>query len=151
MSASIKLKMSESCALGEVNTYSLNWKVSDAQDIDANIFIVEYTRHNPRINKYDSEFHHVAYLPEMTSIGTTLDASAHQYIRQASITRTYASLERMEESKKVMLRDIQNLVKAYNTLNADSKESEITITEDGYTCVAIDNTTYTLDGETVTI
>jgi uncharacterized protein (UPF0335 family) len=151
MSASIKLKMVENCALGEVDTYTLTWKVSDAQEIDANIFVVEYTKPNPRVNKYDSEFHHVAYLPEMSSISTVLDHSAHQYIRQSSITRTYSSLERMEESKKVMLQDIQNLIQAYNSIGLDSKESEIVITEDGYTCVAIDNTTYTLDGETVTI
>lgn len=151
MAATIKMKMSESCALGEVDTYSLTWRVVDAQEIDANIFVVEYTKPNPRINKYDSEFHHVAYLPEMSSIGTTMDSSSHQYIRQASITRTYASLERMEESKKVMLNDISNLLKAYNKLGQDVKESEILVTDSGHTCVEIEKGVYTFNGETITI
>lgn len=151
MAATITLKMNEQCALGETDTYTLSWKVTDAQEIDVNIFVVEYTRNNPHRNTFDADFHHVAYLPELSSIGTTLDTSTHQYIRQSSITRTYTTMERMEESKKVMLEDIKSLLKSYNALSSGTRESEITITEDGYICKVEDNTTYTFDGEEIII
>lgn len=149
MNASIDIKEISSCVLGEVDTYSLTWTVTDASGIDPNIFIVEYIKRNPRINKYDSEFHHVAYLPEMSSIPTQLDSASHQYIRQSSITRIYTSIGRMEESKKVMLNDIQNLIKAYKALNDDSKEQKITVTADGYQCTPVDATVVTINGEEV--
>jgi hypothetical protein len=149
MAASISLKSTENCVLGEVDTYSLTWIVSDAQEIDPNIFIVEYTKNNPRINKYTAEFHHVAYLPEMESVKTALTNESHQYIRQSSITRTYASQERMEESKKVMLNDIKNLLKAYNTLKDNKSEQEILITAEGYQCTLVDTQVVTINGEEV--
>lgn len=150
MAATIKIKATEATVLGEVDTYALTLKVVDAEDIDPNIFIVEYTRTNPRLkNKYDSEFHHVAYLPEMDSVGTELDDSSHQYIRQSKITRTYATIERMQESKKVMLQDITSLLKARNELGENLKESEILVTEDGYTYNVTDMSEITLDGEAV--
>jgi hypothetical protein len=151
MAATIKIKMSESQTLGEVDTYSLTWRVIYTEDIDANIFVVEYTKTNPHLNQYDSEFHHVAYLPEMTSVSTNLDVSSHQYIRQSFITRTYPTIERMEESKKVMLGDIQSLLKAYNTMASGTRETEITITDTGYTSTVEDETTYTFDGEEIII
>lgn len=151
MAAIITLKSNERCALGEIDTYTLTWKVTDAQEIDANIFVVEYTRTNPHLNKFDSEFHHVAYLPEMDSIRTTLDTSTHQYIRQSSITRTYPTIERLEESKKVMLNDIKNLLRTYNELVSGSRESEIVVTDKGYVCTKTDDIIYTFNGEEITI
>lgn len=151
MSATIKLKTQETVALGEVDTYTLTWRVAEASNIDANIFVVEYTRSNPYLNKFDSEFHHVAYLPEMSSLPTVLDNNTHQYIRQSTITRTYTTYDRMQESKKVMLEDIRTLLRTYNDILAGSKESEITITADGYTSEDVDDTTYTFDGEEIII
>jgi hypothetical protein len=151
MEATIKLKLTESFALGEVDPYSVTFKVVDVKEIDANIFVMEYIKPHPRINKYESKFHHVAYLPEMSSVGTVIEDTAHQYVRQSAVTRTYPTLERMTESKKVMLGDITNLLKTYNTLNNSSRESEILVTDEGYTCTVEDNDTYTFNGELITI
>lgn len=151
MGASIKLNISEKCALGDVDTYILTLKVSEVAEIDPNIFIVEYTKSNPYLNKFDTEFHHVAFLPEMSSIGTTLTNDTHQYIRQSQITRSYPTLERMNESKKVMLDDIHNLIKAYNQVVSGSRESEVLINEDGYTWTTIADETYTFNGEEIQI
>lgn len=149
MAAMIKIKITEDNILGEVDTYILNMTVTDATEIDPNIFVVEYTKANPRLQKYEEEFHHVAYLPEMSSISTQLTNQAHQYIRQSKITRTYTNIERLEESKKVMLNDICNLLKAFNKIGTTTKESEILVTEDGHTCQTVDTNTITLNGEEI--
>ena len=149
MSAELKIKMTEAVVHGEVPMYKLTLKVTDASGIDPNIFVVECTRPNLNVRKIEEEFHHVAYLYDMNNIGTVADTKTHQFIRKSVIERTYASIERMNESKKVMLADISALLKAANQLGQESKESELTITESGYSSTVLNDNTYTFNGETI--
>lgn len=149
MSAELKIKMTESVVAGEVPTYKLTLTVTDATEIDPNIFVVECTRPNLNLRRIDEEFHHVAYLYDMDTVGTTLESKTHQFIRKSSITRTYLSIERLNESKGVMLADISALLKAYNLLGQENKESELTVTESGYSSIVLNDNTYTFNGETI--
>lgn len=149
MAVELKLNITETVVEGEINTYQMTMKVVNAVDIDPEIFIIERTC--PTLNKklVEETFHHVAYLPEMTSIKTTVNNSTHQYIRKSSVTRTYASLDRMNESKRVMLSDINMLVKTANQLGEVKKETEVIINSDGCTSTVINNSVYTFDGEII--
>ena len=134
---------------GEIDTYQLTLKVVHAVDVDPEIFIVERTCLNLNKKNAVEEFHHVAYLPEMSTVGTDIRNVTHQYLRKSSITRTYPTLVRMNESKKVMLADIKELVRTANQLGNDKRETEITITEDASNSTVIKDDIYTFDGEIV--
>jgi hypothetical protein len=149
MAAELKIKMTESMVQGEVPVYSLTLTVTNATEIDPNIFVVECTRPNLNLRHINEEFHHVAYLYDISNIGTSLESKTHQFVRKSSITRTYLSIERLNESKDVMLADISSLLKAYNLLGTENKESELTVTESGYSSVILNDNTYTFNGETI--
>ena len=149
MAVEIKIQATETMVQGEVNTYQLTLKVVHAVDIEPEIFIVERTCLNLNQKNAVEEFHHVAYLPEMSTVGTVVKNTTHQYLRKASITRTYQTLNRMNESKKVMLEDIKELVRTANQLGTDKRETEIIIKEDTSESTVIRDDIYTFDGEIV--
>jgi hypothetical protein len=150
MAVEIKINVIETTVPGEVDTYQMTLKVVNAVDIDPEIFIVERTCPGLNPKRAVETFHHVAYLPEMDTIGTTvLPNTTHQYIRKSNITRTYPTLNRMNESRKVMLADVKALVRTANQLGNVKRETDIIIKEDASDSTIIRDDIYTFDGEIV--
>lgn len=151
MAAEIELKVIEDILEGEADSFRLTLRVVNAVDIDPNIFVVERNLPTLNLNNVEESFHHVAYIHEMDMINTTPENKTHQYVRKSSISRTYNSLDRMVESKKVMLKDVQNLLHAANHFEDTRKETTIKLTADSCTEIVTSEETYTFNGEAVII
>lgn len=149
MIAELKLSIVEEMVEGELDTYKLTLRVVDAVNIDPNIFVIERSCPTLNVNKVEESFHHVAYLHELDTIGTTVKTTTHQYIRKSSITRTYGTLQRMIESKKVMLDDVQKLLADNNHFGEKKKETTVTITENSCNVEQVVGDVYTFNGETI--
>lgn len=149
MAVELKLNIQESMSPGEIDAYKLTFKVVNAVDIEPEIFIFERKRLTAIGTKAEEKFHHVAYFPEMSTISSTVNNDMHQYIRRSSVVRAYATLEQMQEGKRVIVDDIKELVRVANQLGVDIKETELTIGVSTEESEILNDEIYTFDGEIV--
>ena len=128
---SIKLKIDKRVEVSDTQakTYTVTLNVTEAVGITPNIFVLRYYPGSKYSGPEKYTFWNVAYLDELSSVTDQHTNKQKSYeIRKSCFTHSCDSQESLNEFMRIVISDIQRLIKSVEQPGQDMLHSNIDIT-----------------------